>query len=103
MRCAKAPPKIPAAGARRCRGAARPLRRRGLAAKTTCGLGRTRVTTVGNEGEISGLKADLNRIRPMHSLNILGGLGDYFYWWQALLLLALIGLIVLWLFLRKKG
>ena len=39
----------------------------------------------------------------MHSLNILGGLWDYFYWWQALLLLALIGLIVLWLFLRKKG
>ena len=47
--------------------------------------------------------ADLNRIRPMHSLNILGGLGDYFYWWQGLLLLALVGLIVLWLFLRKKG
>jgi hypothetical protein len=39
----------------------------------------------------------------MHSLNILGGLGDYFYWWQGLLLLALVGLIVLWLFLRKKG
>ena len=39
----------------------------------------------------------------MHSLYILGGLGDYFYWWQGLLLLALVGLIVLWLFLRKKG
>ena len=78
-------------------------RRPAAAAKTPCGLQRPRVTTVGNEGEISALKADLNRIRPMHSLNILGGLGDYFYWWQGLLLLALIGLIVLWLFLRKKG
>ena len=39
----------------------------------------------------------------MHSLNLLGALTDYFYWWQILLLLALIGLIALWLFLRKKG
>ena len=35
--------------------------------------------------------------------NVLGAITDYFYWWQWLLMLAMVGLIVLWVVLRKRG
>ena len=38
----------------------------------------------------------------MIDMNMLAGAGDYFVWWQLILLAVLIGLIVFWLWYRKK-
>ncbi len=32
----------------------------------------------------------------MVSLNMLGGIGDYFHWWQIFPLIALIGVLIFW-------
>lgn len=36
------------------------------------------------------------------ALNALSAISDYVSWWQWLLVLVLVGLIVLWVFIRKN-